>query len=315
MRIAFVGKGGSGKTTVSSIFLRYLMSENHSVLAIDADINQHLANAIGWNVGDIPELGNNLTDLKTTLLGSNKLIPSANLMNKTSLPGPGSNMIKINKDDPVLKKFAKKNDEVWFMRVGGFNQEDLGQRCFHAKTGSVELILNHLADTKDEFVIVDMTAGADAFASGLFSRFDLTLLVVEPTIKSMSVYKQYKKYAKDYNICIKVVGNKVTDENDIDFLKENCGDDLIGSFSLSNWVKKAERGTVLDFQELELENFSVLKRIAETTQTLSRDWQKYWKTGIKIHNINAIGWANADSGCDIKSHIDEDYLMNFKPAY
>ena len=29
--------------------------------------------------------------------------------------------------------------------------------------------------------MVDMTAGADSFASGLFTRFDLTFLVCEPT--------------------------------------------------------------------------------------------------------------------------------------
>jgi len=29
--------------------------------------------------------------------------------------------------------------------------------------------------------VVDRTAGVDSFASGLFTRFDLTILVVEPT--------------------------------------------------------------------------------------------------------------------------------------
>src|SRR3712207_8000789 len=53
--------------------------------------------------------------------------------------------------------------------------------CYHAKTGAVELWLNHLVDGPDEYVVVDMTAGADAFASGLFTRFDLTVLVSEPT--------------------------------------------------------------------------------------------------------------------------------------
>ena len=42
MKIAFVGKGGAGKTTVSSLFCLYY-SKNKSVLAIDADINMHMA--------------------------------------------------------------------------------------------------------------------------------------------------------------------------------------------------------------------------------------------------------------------------------
>ena len=47
MRIAFVGKGGSGKTTSAAVFSRYLAELGSPVLAIDADINQHLGAALG----------------------------------------------------------------------------------------------------------------------------------------------------------------------------------------------------------------------------------------------------------------------------
>ena len=47
MKIAFAGKGGSGKTTLSSLFVRYLAAQGLPVVAIDADINQHLAEALG----------------------------------------------------------------------------------------------------------------------------------------------------------------------------------------------------------------------------------------------------------------------------
>ena len=47
MKIAFVGKGGSGKTTLSSLFIRHLATTGAPVVAVDADINQHLGAALG----------------------------------------------------------------------------------------------------------------------------------------------------------------------------------------------------------------------------------------------------------------------------
>src|SRR5690242_20650160 len=47
VKVAFVGKGGSGKTTLSSLFIRHLTEAGLPVVAIDADINQHLAVALG----------------------------------------------------------------------------------------------------------------------------------------------------------------------------------------------------------------------------------------------------------------------------
>jgi CO dehydrogenase maturation factor len=67
--------------------------------------------------------------------------------------------------------------------------------CYHSKTGAVELYLNHLVDGPGEYVVIDCTAGADSFASGLFTRFDLTVLVAEPTRKGISVYRQWQGYA------------------------------------------------------------------------------------------------------------------------
>lgn len=49
MKIAFVGKGGSGKTTLSSLFIRHLAAARVPVIAVDADINQHLATALGMD--------------------------------------------------------------------------------------------------------------------------------------------------------------------------------------------------------------------------------------------------------------------------
>ena len=73
--------------------------------------------------------------------------------------------------------------------------------------GAVELYLNHLADGPGEYVVVDCTAGVDSFASGLSTRFDLTVLVAEPTRKGISVYRQWQGYAAGHDVALVVAGN------------------------------------------------------------------------------------------------------------
>lgn len=190
MKIAFVGKGGSGKTTLSSLFVRHLAATGAPVVAIDADINQHLGAALGLDDAEaagLPALGEHLPLIKEHLRGSNPRIASAEKMIKTTPPGEGSRLLRVREDNPVYDACARPVEldggTVRLMVTGPFTDADLGVACYHSKTGAVELCLNHLVDGRDEYVVVDMTAGSDSFASGMFTRFDVTFLVAEPTRK------------------------------------------------------------------------------------------------------------------------------------
>lgn len=50
MKIAVVGKGGSGKTTTSAVLARSLARDGHSVVGLDCDTNPNLGISLG--VGD-----------------------------------------------------------------------------------------------------------------------------------------------------------------------------------------------------------------------------------------------------------------------
>ena len=76
MRVAFVGKGGSGKTTLSSLFARYVAAEGGTVIAIDADINQHLGQALGHDGPPPRARGSDQKWLKDHLRGSNRGSPA-----------------------------------------------------------------------------------------------------------------------------------------------------------------------------------------------------------------------------------------------
>ena len=94
--------------------------------------------------------------------------------------------------NPIYERLGRHVDGLRLLATGPFTDDDLGVACYHSKVGAAELLLNHMIDGPGEYVVVDMTAGADAFASGMFTRFDLMLLVAEPTLRSVSVLRQYR---------------------------------------------------------------------------------------------------------------------------
>ncbi len=50
--IAMAGKGGTGKTTLSALIIRYLKEKGMGpILAVDADPNSNLAEALGVDAG------------------------------------------------------------------------------------------------------------------------------------------------------------------------------------------------------------------------------------------------------------------------
>lgn len=56
MKIAIVGKGGAGKTTISGILARALAQAGRKVVALDCDTNPNLAIALGLGVEEADRL-------------------------------------------------------------------------------------------------------------------------------------------------------------------------------------------------------------------------------------------------------------------
>jgi CO dehydrogenase maturation factor len=310
VKMAFVGKGGSGKTTLASLFARHLAAAGCPVVAVDADINQHLGAALGLSgaeVDAIPPLGSRLTSIKEYLRGENPRIASAASMVKTTPPGRGSRLVRIAGDDPFHTEWSRDAGGVRLMVTGPFAEDDLGVACYHSKVGSVELYLNHLLDGPGEYVVVDMTAGADSFASGLFTRFDLTFLVVEPTLKSVGVYRQYEGYARDYDVALAVVGNKVQGPDDVAFLREEVGDALLVCLEYSAHVRAREQGRAAG--PLEQANHTALDRMRDAVDGTMQDWDRFTRQAVQFHLRNARSWANRAVGEDLTAQVDPDFRL------
>ncbi|MGW2457717.1 ATP-binding protein [Streptomyces sp. NPDC004457] len=318
MKIAFVGKGGSGKTTLSSLFIRHLVASGAPVVAIDADINQHLGPALGLGEEEaaaLPAMGEQLTLIKDYLRGTNPRIASAATMIKTTPPGEGSRLVGVREPNPVYDACARPVEldggAARLMVTGPFTDADLGVACYHSKTGAVELFLNHLVDGPGEYVVVDMTAGSDSFASGMFTRFDMTFLVAEPTRKGVSVYRQYKEYARDFGVALRVVGNKIQDPDDLDFLREEVGDDLLVTVGRSDWVRAMEKGRPPRFSLLEEANARALDLLKATVDATyeQRDWERYTRQMVHFHLKNAESWGNERTGADLAAQVDPHFVL------
>jgi CO dehydrogenase maturation factor len=314
MKAAFVGKGGSGKTTLAALFSRALARRPSAppVLAFDADINQHLAAALGAAEDEavlLPALGDHMEQIKDYLRGDNPRITSAAAMVKTTPPGPGSRLLSVAGPNPLYDLLVREVGGIRLAVTGPFASEDLGVACYHSKVGAVELILNHLVDRPGEYALVDMTAGADSFASGLFTRFDLTFLICEPTLRSVGVYHQYAGYAADYGVPIAVVGNKVDDESDVGFLREHVGDALLSWIGRSAYVKASERGAIAPIEDLEPDNVAALAAMREALDAQTKDWRRYAAQAALFHARNATSWANDRIGEDLTAQIDHSFAL------
>ncbi|MEV4838971.1 ATP-binding protein [Nonomuraea sp. NPDC049486] len=306
MRVAFVGKGGSGKTTLSALFARHVASRGAPVVAVDADINQHLALVLGLDRPPEP-LGAHLGEIKDLLRGDNPRIPSADAMVKTTPPGHGSRLLRFH-ELAAYEHAVTTSEGIRLMATGPFEEDDLGVACYHSKVGAVELLLNHLVDGPGEYVVVDMTAGSDSFASGLFTRFDLTFLVAEPTRQGVGVYRQYRDYAADYGVALAVVGNKVHGPSDVDFLREHVGSGLLTWMEHSGAVRAMEQGRPFALDDLEPANSDALAVLLKHLDEQEKDWARFGRQAAEFHLRNARAWANAKTGVDLTGQIDPGFV-------
>jgi CO dehydrogenase maturation factor len=274
MILAFLGKGGSGKSSVSSQMALYLASQQQNVLAIDADHNMDLSyNLGGDDLGDIVYYGNALVDLQLAVgLNEGEKYSAAFLQNivKRFTLSPLSSEIE--------KYSMKLENEIRLMSAGPQTDDVLyGKACSHILTTPLKLLLPLLELQENEVVVIDEKAGADGVSTGIITGVDVGVIVCEPALHSIKTAKQIAELMKFYETPYIFVGNKVASSEDKNFIEESLGEALITYLMESTNLKRNPSLLVSEWaDELSLiykyaQNISQNNRLERTINKFKRN--------------------------------------------
>jgi len=120
---------------------------------------------------------------------------------------------------------------------------------------------------------------------------------------------RFEGASRDHDVAVSVVGNKVSDSADVDFLHAHVGTDLLGWVGTSRHVRAAERGEVRPIDELEPANRAVLSAMRGALDATGRDWARFTRQAVEFHLRNARAWANDRAGEDLTVQIDPDFIL------
>lgn len=324
MRVSFFGKGGSGKTTMTTEFIKYLQKVKKAspIVAIDADINVHLGKALGMETKYLGDIVNELSyyfegnrdkpEVRTSEAGKKYYNHMRSIESLTCIgqmpPSLESRFIRPYLDDPFFRYFATIQKNTALVTIGSYTDAGVGFECFHGKLGALELIYNRLLDDENMYVVTDSTAGVDSVGTSLFFSGDINVFIVEPTLKGISVFQDFEKITKNYKLNNYIIINKISGQSDIDFIEKHIPKEkILGYVSNSETLKKFEQGDEKSFDDFVNENEEMNKKILEILDNTKKEWSKYYKYLLKCYIDNCDDWYSQYYGEDLLKYIDPDF--------
>ena len=227
----------------------------------------------------------------------------------TTPPTKDSTFIKPSLDDEFFKKFATfKNEKLALLTVGTYTDKNVGYACYHSQLGSAVLIYNRLLDNDKLIVITDSTAGVDSVGTSMFCVSDINVFVVEPTKKSIDVYKDFVEITKKYKITNYVIGNKVRNQDDIEFIKSQIDEkNILGFVADSEYLRKYEQGNEEEFNNFVLNNNEINEKIFELLKSTKKDWNNYYEIQKQVYKDDCAEWYSQFYNKDLTEYIDPEF--------
>lgn len=230
MKIAITGKGGVGKTTLTSLLAYAFTDLGYQVLAIDADPSPCLGAALGFPLDALAEL-----------------IPIAKMdeliYERTGAqPGTTGGFFKLNpRVDDLPDRFSLLQDGIRMLELGAVEMG--GSGCICPESAMLRSLITHVLLRRDEVVLLDMYAGVEHLGRATADAVDAMLIVVEPTARSLGTAAQIKSLAEDLKLSkLFIVGSKVRHQDDQRFIEERSpGLPVLGFLKDTEDVIEADR--------------------------------------------------------------------------
>ena len=252
MKLAITGKGGVGKTTLSSTLARLYADEGRTVLAADVDPDANLGLALGLSQEEVDAIVP-ISKMRT-------------LVEERTGASAANQFYKLNPYvADIPEKYAREINGVKLLVMGTVDVG--GSGCVCPEHVMLKSILAAMTYRKDDVVIMDMEAGLEHLGRGTASNMDQFIVVIEPGARSVQTYRNVKRLASDLGVRrVRVVANKVRDARDEEFVRNSIPqEDLLGMIHYNMEIMDADRQgkSPYDFSPTAIEEIRRIKEILD----------------------------------------------------
>ena len=252
MKVAITGKGGVGKTTLSSTLARLYADEGRTVLAVDVDPDANLGLALGLSQEEV-----------------DKIVPISKMRTLVEERTGANDANKFFKLNPYVadipEKYSKDINGVKLLIMGTVDVG--GSGCVCPEHVMIKSVLANLTYRKNDVVIMDMEAGLEHLGRGTAMNMDQFIVVIEPGARSVQTYRNVKRLANDLSVKqVRVVANEVRDEQDEEFIRNAIpAEDLLGIMHYNAEVIDADRQgkSPYDFSPKAVEEIQKIKTVLD----------------------------------------------------